>query len=141
MKKVLLVLTVIGFIVGTIFAVSAAAYWVGNLLGPWAWATNLLVLIFGFVMIIATVLTMAERKWSAMIQDRIGPNRARFGLPGLRNNPLGEAASHHQRFGEDAHQGGLPAQARRPLPCSTSGPSWPSPRSSPSSRSSSPPGR
>lgn len=89
MKKVLLVLTVLGFIVGTIFAVSALAYWVGNLLGPWAWVSNLLILILGFVMIIATVLTMAERKWSAMIQDRIGPNRARIGLPGLRNNPLG----------------------------------------------------
>ena len=53
-----------------------------------SWVSNLLILILGFVMIIATVLTLAERKWSAMIQDRIGPNRARIGLPGLRNNPL-----------------------------------------------------
>ena len=29
-----------------------------------------------FVMIVATLLTMAERKWSAAMQDRIGPNRA-----------------------------------------------------------------
>jgi len=91
MKKTILVLMVIGFIVGTIFITSA----VGYLLGGWAeqwhlgWLTNLFILILGFVMIIATVLTLAERKWSAMMQDRIGPNRARINLPGLRNNSLG----------------------------------------------------
>ena len=40
-----------------------------------------------FVMILATLLMVAERKWSAAIQDRIGPNRAR--LPGLSRFSLG----------------------------------------------------
>lgn len=35
--------------------------------------------VFGFVMIVATLLTLAERKWSALMQNRIGPNRANFG--------------------------------------------------------------
>jgi NADH-quinone oxidoreductase subunit H len=104
MKKTLLVWTVIAVLVGVLFAVAFVGYG-----GAWwfeaglpffghhlfwstgwpGWIVNLLVLILGFVMIIATVLTMAERKWSAMIQDRIGPNRARIGLPGLKNNSLG----------------------------------------------------
>jgi len=33
-------------------------------------------IVFGFVMVFATVLTLLERKQSAMIQNRIGPNRA-----------------------------------------------------------------
>ncbi len=50
--------------------------------------------IFSFVlllvMITATLLTMADRKWSALMQDRVGPNRARFSfLPGpLADMPL-----------------------------------------------------
>jgi NADH-quinone oxidoreductase subunit H len=40
-------------------------------------------------MVIATFLTLAERKWSAMMQDRIGPNRATIDVPGLRGRPLG----------------------------------------------------
>jgi len=34
------------------------------------------VILFGYVMAFATVLTWVERKYSALIQDRIGPNRA-----------------------------------------------------------------
>jgi NADH-quinone oxidoreductase subunit H len=92
MKKTLLIWAVIGFIVGLIFGISALAYGLGGLLetwpgSGWSWVSNLVILVLVFVMIIATVLTLAERKWSAMIQDRVGPNRARFPL--LQNRPLG----------------------------------------------------
>src|SRR5947207_6896231 len=50
---------------------------------------TILSLILILVMITATLLTMADRKWSALMQDRVGPNRARFTIiPGLRNMPL-----------------------------------------------------
>jgi NADH-quinone oxidoreductase subunit H len=39
-------------------------------------------------MITATLLTMADRKWSALMQDRVGPNRARLPIPGLKDSPL-----------------------------------------------------
>jgi len=45
-------------------------------------------LVLVLVMITATLLTMADRKWSALMQDRVGPNRARLPIPGLRDMPL-----------------------------------------------------
>jgi len=103
--KALQVLIAIGVILGAIFGISAATYalggWIesgfpvlGHVLVPgglpgWSWTINLVVLLLVFVMVIATFLTLAERKWSAMMQDRIGPNRATIDLPGLRGRPLG----------------------------------------------------
>jgi NADH-quinone oxidoreductase subunit H len=49
---------------------------------------NIISLILLLVMVTATLLTMADRKWSALMQDRVGPNRARLPIPGLRDRPL-----------------------------------------------------
>ncbi|MFT5432902.1 MAG: NADH-quinone oxidoreductase subunit H [Myxococcota bacterium] len=40
---------------------------------------KIVVILFGYVMAFATVLTWLERKYSALLQDRIGPNRAEVG--------------------------------------------------------------
>ncbi len=49
---------------------------------------NIVALILVLVMVTATLLTMADRKWSALMQDRVGPNRARLNVPGLRDKAL-----------------------------------------------------
>lgn len=95
--------TVIGLLAGSMFAVSlvmatvvalchklfklfmddqvAAANW-GNAVG------TVVMIVLVFVMVLATLLTMGERKWSAFIQDRMGPNKARIALPGLKDKSL-----------------------------------------------------
>ena len=60
---------------------------------------NIVALVLVLVMITATLLTMADRKWSALMQDRVGPNRARLPIPGLRHREGGPLAQprHRQR--------------------------------------------
>jgi NADH-quinone oxidoreductase subunit H len=43
------------------------------------WTLVKIAIIFGFAMMLATVLTWMERRQSAMMQDRVGPERANFG--------------------------------------------------------------
>lgn len=93
MKRVVSMLIFIGVLVGGMAGITAAAYGVGYLAEGWfpgaSRLTNIIFLMLVFVMVIATLLTMAERKWSAFMQDRMGPNRARIALPGLKNASLG----------------------------------------------------
>ena len=91
------------FITGTvvstvaIFGGVATAYLLGGWLERWGRQHDIigmhhlvmiLILMLTFVMVIATLLTLAERKWSAMFQNRIGPNRARLPIPFLKNRDL-----------------------------------------------------
>ena len=94
MKRLFTVFFAIAAIIGALFAGMVAAYGFGAIAERhWfhgaARLTNIVVLMLVFVMIIATLLTLAERKWSAMMQDRIGPNRARIPLPFLSGRSLG----------------------------------------------------
>ncbi len=40
---------------------------------------KIMFMIMIFVMPLGTLMTLMERKWSAMVQDRVGPNRANVG--------------------------------------------------------------
>lgn len=95
-----------GVIVGVLLLLVgalAAFYWVAAFLGLATAAifgpgyeyvgmgvANVVTLVLVLVMVVASLLTVAERKWSSMMQDRIGPNRARLAIvPGLKNRALG----------------------------------------------------
>jgi NADH-quinone oxidoreductase subunit H len=81
------------FISWFFLALTRAVMWVGDLF-PMNWGLSqaigaILSLMLVLVMITATLLTMGDRKWSALMQDRVGPNRARLSIiPGLKNRPL-----------------------------------------------------
>ena len=94
MKRVFTILFMIAIIVGHFVGLMAAAYVVGGLAEKHLFTgasrlTNLLILQLALVMGIASLLTVAERKWSSLMQDRIGPNRARINLPLIKDNALG----------------------------------------------------
>jgi NADH-quinone oxidoreductase subunit H len=88
----------IGLILGGFFSISGAGYLAAGALESvgvdklemhgLGHVANILILMLGGVMVLATLLTMAERKWSALIQNRVGPNRIRVPIPGLKNNAL-----------------------------------------------------
>jgi NADH-quinone oxidoreductase subunit H len=81
------------FVSWGLLALTRFCIWVGDQI-PVNWGLSpaigtILSLVMVLVMITATLLTMADRKWSALMQDRVGPNRARLSfIPGLKDRPL-----------------------------------------------------
>lgn len=90
----LMMIGVLLAIVALLFAMTVAFYYLAALGGLAADAlfgapaagvavVNALTLLLAFLLGLGGLLTMAERKWSGAIQDRLGPNRARLpGIPG-----------------------------------------------------------
>ncbi|HYO69551.1 MAG TPA: complex I subunit 1 family protein [Archangium sp.] len=92
MKRTLTMLFWFGVMFAHFVGIMAAAYLLGGLVEGFfpggSRLTNLVILMVAVVMGIASLLTVAERKWSSLMQNRIGPNRARINLPGLKNSAL-----------------------------------------------------
>jgi len=92
------VFTGVFLILGAFFTLMAAAYAGGAFVEGLLLAkfqipggghlVQIVLMMLVIVMVIATLLTLAERKWSAFMQDRTGPNRARLPIPGLSNSSL-----------------------------------------------------
>ncbi|QRN94120.1 NADH-quinone oxidoreductase subunit H [Archangium violaceum] len=92
MKRVTTILFWFGVMFGAFAVHMLLAYVLGGVVeGVFPGAsrlTNMLILMLAFVMGTASLLTVAERKWSSLMQNRIGPNRARIHLPGLKDKAL-----------------------------------------------------
>src|SRR5688572_21596118 len=92
MKRTLTMLFWFGVMFAHFVGIMAGAYllggWVEGFFQGASRLTNLVILMIAVVMGIASLLTVAERKWSSLMQNRIGPNRARINLPGLKDKAL-----------------------------------------------------
>jgi NADH-quinone oxidoreductase subunit H len=98
-RSITILLVIFAIIPFTFWCLGWAQYRIGGLLFEWSsdgcslpflghlcdtgsnlsWVSALVFNLLIFVMVLATLLTVAERKWSAFTQDRIGPERARIG--------------------------------------------------------------
>ncbi|MET0406485.1 MAG: complex I subunit 1 family protein [Cystobacter sp.] len=94
MKRVLAMLSMLAVFIGLFAMMTGIAYVLGGFVEKELFTgasrlVNILFLMLVIVMGTSALLTMGERKWSALMQDRIGPNRARINLPLLRDTALG----------------------------------------------------